>query len=89
MKTDMYMNVIPSVFPGRLEPAQAKEIVADELIEAVDGVADIALYNITVEHAHVIRPASRTSEPRREQVHIEAVRMPLKQFSWAWACFYF
>lgn len=89
MKTDMYMNIIPAVFPGRLEFAQAKEIVADELMEAVDGVADIALYDITVEQAHVVRSASWTSETWCEQVHIEAVRMALKQFSWAWACFYF
>lgn len=89
MKTDMHMDVTPPEFCGRLQSAKAEEIVADQLMKAVDGVTDAALDDVAVEQCQVARPASGTAEARSEHVHIEAVRMLLKQVSQAWAYFYF
>ena len=85
----MHMDIIPTVFCGRLQFVQTEEIVADQLIQAVDGMADIALDDIAVEQCEVTGPASGTADARSEHVHIEAVRMMLKQISRAWACLYF
>ena len=85
----MHMDIIPTVFCGRLQFVQTEEIVAYQLIQAVDGMADIALDDIAVEQCEVTGPASRAAEARSEHVHIEAVRMLLKQISLAWACLYF
>lgn len=89
MKTDMHMDVTPPEFCGRLQSAKAEEIVADQLMQAVDGVTDAALDDVAVEQCQVAGPASRTPEARSEHVHIEAVRLLLKQVSQAWAYFYF
>ena len=85
----MHMDVTPAVFCGRLQSAHTEEIVAYQLIQAVDGAADIALDDIAVEQCEVTGPASGTADARSEHVHIEAVRMLLKQISLAWACLYF
>lgn len=85
----MHMDITPPVFCGRLQFVQTEEIVTDQLIQTVDGMADIALDDIAVEQCEVMGSASGTADAWSDHVHIEAVRMLLKQISLAWACLYF
>ncbi|WP_052256728.1 hypothetical protein [Salinicoccus sp. YB14-2] len=89
MKTDMHMDVTPAVFRAPPELFQTEEIIPNQLIQAVDGVTDIALDDVTVEQCQIVGFAFRTPDSRLEMVHIKAVRMLLKQISRAWACLYF
>lgn len=89
MKTDMHMDVTLPVFPGMLQSVQTKEIVADHLMQAVDGAAHPALDDVAVVQQQIMGHAGCTPYARREKIHVEAVRIRLKQISRAWVCFYF
>lgn len=56
----MHMDVTPAIFPAPLEPVQAEEIVAGQLIQAVDGAACTALYDVAVVKQQVMGHAGGT-----------------------------
>src|SRR5699024_3780182 len=87
MKTDMHMDVTLPVFPGMLQSVQTKEIVADHLIQAVDGAAHPALDDVAVVQQQTMGHAGCTPSARSETTHVDAVRVPLRQLSRAWVCF--
>lgn len=85
----MHMDVALPVFPGRFQSVQAEEIFTDQPMQAVDGAAFLTLDDVAVVQQQIMRHAGCTPNARSEKIHVEAVRIRLKQLSRAWVCFYF
>lgn len=54
MKTDMQLDVTPAVFATPLKLFKTEEILAHQCMQAVDGVADVALDDVAVEQGQVV-----------------------------------
>src|SRR5699024_3821576 len=89
MKTDMHMDVTLPVFPGMLQSVQTKEIVADHLMQAVDGAVHPALDDVAVVQQQIMGHAGGTPYARCEPILVEALRIRLKQIRRVWVFFCF